>query len=223
MKTTHRLQLTRKLAVLIGILSFTSFASIPASAQMESDEPMRESTETSDEMTPDATEGEMAPDATEEDMAPEATEGEANLVELLATSDSFSTLAQAVEAAGLEDTLSTGGSYTVFAPTDQAFADLPAGALDLLLMPENQDLLTQLLTYHVAEGELTASEIETGLVKTLGGGLAVRVTEDNRVIVNDGSVVQADIQASNGIVHAVNRVLMPREVRESITNQLNQQ
>ncbi|MFW6358832.1 MAG: fasciclin domain-containing protein [Chroococcales cyanobacterium] len=138
-----------------------------------------------------------------------------NIVEVASSSDSFNTLVQAAQAAGLADTLASEGPYTVFAPTDEAFSQLPDGAIEFLTRPENEDLLREVLTYHVVSGEVTASELSTGKVEALGGGLAVRVTED-RVIVNDASVVNANIQASNGIIHAVNRVLMPRELRNQL-------
>jgi uncharacterized surface protein with fasciclin (FAS1) repeats len=142
--------------------------------------------------------------------------------EAVTTTTGFSTLAQAVQEAGLANTLSGSGPYTVFAPTNEAFADLPDGALEFLLQPENRSLLQQVLAYHVVPGEVTSNQLSTGPVSTLGGGVAVRVAED-RVIVNDGSVVQPDIQASNGVIHAINRVLLPRELRETLISQLNAQ
>uniref|UniRef100_UPI00187DE9AB fasciclin domain-containing protein n=1 Tax=Oculatella sp. LEGE 06141 TaxID=1828648 RepID=UPI00187DE9AB len=142
-----------------------------------------------------------------------------SLTELLqgfsTSSGSFATLAQAVEAAGLANALQDDGSYTVFAPTDEAFAALPPGTLDRLLQPANRELLRQLLAYHVAPEELTSDELTTGALTTLGGGLAIRVTPE-RVVVNDGSVVRADIQAGNGVVHVVNRVMIPPDLRQQI-------
>ncbi|MGJ3249844.1 MAG: fasciclin domain-containing protein [Elainellaceae cyanobacterium] len=133
------------------------------------------------------------------------------IVEVASGSDSFETLVQAVQAADLVDTLSADGPYTVFAPTDDAFANLPDGALDALLLPENQDLLTDILTYHVVPDEVASDELETGAVDSLNGGLAVRVDPDG-VVVNDASVIQPDIEASNGVIHAINRVLIPPSV-----------
>jgi uncharacterized surface protein with fasciclin (FAS1) repeats len=148
---------------------------------------------------------------------PGATTG--SIVEVASTSSSFNTLVQAVEAAGLADTLSQ-GTYTVLAPTDQAFnTSLPAGTVEFLLEPENRDLLRRVLTYHVIPGEVTAKEFRTGGVKTLGGGVAVRTTGE-RVIVNNASVVQPNIQATNGIIHAVNRVLLPAQLRKQIASKL---
>ncbi|MGJ3254076.1 MAG: fasciclin domain-containing protein [Elainellaceae cyanobacterium] len=145
-----------------------------------------------------------------------------NIVDVASGSDSFNTLVQAVQAAGLADTLSGEGPYTVFAPTDEAFSQLPEGALDYLLQPENQDILRQVLTYHVIQGEVTSSEVSTGSVDALGGGLSLRVDGD-RVIVNNASVVNPDIQASNGVIHAVNRVLLPETLRNTLASRLGVQ
>lgn len=141
-----------------------------------------------------------------------------NLLQQVSQTGSFTTLAQAVQAAGLDTALQNqGGRYTIFAPTDEAFAALPAGTLEQLLQPENRALLRQLLSYHVVPGEVRSNQLRTGVVDTLGGGIAVRVTPE-RVIVNDGSVVRADIPAANGVVHVVNRVLIPQELRQQLTN-----
>lgn len=138
-----------------------------------------------------------------------------NLVELADGDDRFDTLTSAVQAAGLADTLANDGPFTVFAPTDEAFAELPDGVLDLLLEPENQDLLQEILLYHVVPGRVRASDLETGPVDTLNGGLAVRVDPD-KVVVNNGSVTEPDIEADNGIVHAVNRVMIPPDVQNRL-------
>jgi uncharacterized surface protein with fasciclin (FAS1) repeats len=128
----------------------------------------------------------------------------------------FNTLAQLVQSAGLTNALrSQGGNYTIFAPTDDAFAALPAGTLAKLQRPENRALLGRILAYHVVPQQLSSSQIRTGTLRTLGGGLAVRVA-NGQVFVNDGSVIQPDIRANNGVVHAVNRVLLPREIRQQL-------
>ena len=145
-----------------------------------------------------------------------------NLVAVAASSEQFSTLVSAVEAAGLQDTLANQGPYTIFAPTNEAFNQLPSGALEYLLQPENQDLLRQILTYHVVPEELTASEITTGSIDTLGGGIAIEVTPE-RVIVNNASVVSPDIQAQNGVIHAISRVLMPAAIRDRLMSELQAQ
>lgn len=139
-----------------------------------------------------------------------------------ATGNSFTILAQAVDAADVAGFLQNSGPVTIFAPTDNAFAELPAGALQLLLRPENRNLLRQVLAYHVVPGEITSNQLQTGGVSTLGGGLAVRVTPE-RIIVNNGSIISADIKASNGVVHAINRVLLPPQIRQQLTTALRTQ
>ena len=132
-----------------------------------------------------------------------------------AKAGSFKTLARAVEAAGLTQTVQQGGNFTVFAPTDAAFAALPAGTLAKLLRPENRALLREVLAYHVVPSTVPSSALKTGLVKALGGGLAVRVDAD-KVVVNNASVIQADIAASNGVVHAINRVLISSTMKQRL-------
>ncbi|MDB9315779.1 fasciclin domain-containing protein [Spirulina sp. CS-785/01] len=141
-----------------------------------------------------------------------------NIVEVASGSDDFETLVQAVSTAGLADTLSGDGPFTVFAPTDEAFANLPDGVLEALLEPENRELLVDILTYHVVPGEVMAEDLETGGVTTLGDrGLAVRVEPDG-VIINNGSVVQADIPAENGVIHGVNRVFIPEDLKDEVAS-----
>jgi len=132
-----------------------------------------------------------------------------------AKAGSFKTLARAVEVAGLTQAVQKGGNFTVFAPTDAAFAALPAGTLAKLLRPENRALLREVLAYHVVPSTVPSSALKTGLVKTLGGGLAVRVDAD-KVVVNNASVIQADIAASNGVVHAINRVLISSAMKQRL-------
>ena len=143
------------------------------------------------------------------------------LGELLQTASSagqFRILAQAVQASGVGGTLaSQGGQFTILAPTDAAFNALPPGTLNRLLQPQNRALLTRLLAYHVVPGRVTSAQLRTGGLRTLGGGVAVRVTPQ-RIVINDGSVVQPDLQARNGVVHGVSRVLMPRDLRQQINN-----
>ncbi|MBE9046392.1 fasciclin domain-containing protein [Pleurocapsales cyanobacterium LEGE 10410] len=143
-----------------------------------------------------------------------------NIVEVASGNETFSTLVKAVEAAGLGDTLSdSSASYTVFAPTDEAFNQLPEGTLEYLLQPENQEVLQQVLSYHVLPEQVTASEISGGTVDSLNGGLATAVT-DAGVVINNASVITPDIEASNGVIHAVNRVLLPSDLQSSLASEL---
>lgn len=137
-----------------------------------------------------------------------------NLVEQATSNNQFQTLAKAIKAAGLEKTLAEKGPYTIFAPTDKAFAALPPGAVEQLLEPKNKDILVQLLSYHVVPGAVTSSQIQSGQVETLAGKpVTVRRGSDGTVSINNAKVTQADIQASNGVIHAVDQVILPPEAQ----------
>ena len=140
-----------------------------------------------------------------------ATEGE-TIVDVASASGSFNTLVAAVQAAGLGDTLMADGPYTVFAPTDEAFAALPEGVLDKLLLPENKAVLTQILTYHVVGGEVPSSAVVTGMVPTVEGTDLDVVAEGGEVTVNGANVVATDVVADNGIIHVIDGVLLPPTV-----------
>lgn len=142
-----------------------------------------------------------------------------NIVETASNSSTFNTLVQAVQSAELAETLSGEGPYTVFAPTNEAFSQLPEGALEFLLQPENQDILAEVLTYHVVQGEITSDEITSGPVDAMGGGLAVNVSESG-VVVNNASVINPDIEASNGVIHGINRVLIPEALQQQLASEL---
>jgi uncharacterized surface protein with fasciclin (FAS1) repeats len=140
--------------------------------------------------------------------------GSQNLGELAqaaSSQGSFTILTKAVQAAGLEQNLTGQDPYTVFAPTDAAFNALPKGTVDNLLKPENKQKLVKLLGYHVVPGRVTSSQLQSGNVKTVEGqSVKVSVnTGANAVTVNGAKVVQADIPASNGVVHVVDKVLLP--------------
>ncbi|MBE3640603.1 fasciclin domain-containing protein [Mangrovicoccus algicola] len=134
-----------------------------------------------------------------------------SIPETAAAAGEFDTLLAAVEAAGLAETLSGDGPFTVFAPTDDAFAALPEGTVEELLMPENKDKLVQILTYHVLPGAVMSGDISGEMMPETvqGSALTVMPTEDDGVMVNDATVIQADIEASNGVIHAIDTVLMP--------------
>ena len=131
-----------------------------------------------------------------------------NILETAKAAGSFTTLSAAVDAAGLADTLNGEGPFTVFAPTDDAFAALPAGALDALLKPENKDALVKILTYHVVAGTVLAADIRAGDVATVEGS-TVKLTTEGGVTVNDAKVLTADVAASNGVIHVIDKVLLP--------------
>jgi uncharacterized surface protein with fasciclin (FAS1) repeats len=122
----------------------------------------------------------------------------------------FSTLVAAVTAAGLVETLSGEGPFTVFAPTNDAFGSLPEGTVDTLLLPENIDQLTDILKYHVVSGYFPSSSIESGVwtVETLNGDSITVDVSDAGIMVNDANVIRADIMASNGVIHVIDKLLM---------------
>lgn len=134
----------------------------------------------------------------------------ADIIETAEAAGAFGTLLAAVDAAGLTETLRGPGPFTVFAPTDDAFAALPAGTVEFLLLPENIDMLTSILTYHVLGAEVRAADaIAAGSAETLNGQ-SVTITESGgNVLVNDATVVQADVVASNGVIHVIDAVLLP--------------
>ncbi|MCE9663547.1 fasciclin domain-containing protein [Halomonas sp. M5N1S17] len=122
----------------------------------------------------------------------------------------FETLVAAVQAAELVEVLKGEGPFTVFAPTDEAFAALPEGTVDTLLLPENQAQLQAILTYHVVPGNVMAAEaMELDSATTVQGQDITITTMDGSVMINDATVVQADIEASNGVIHVIDGVLMP--------------
>jgi uncharacterized surface protein with fasciclin (FAS1) repeats len=137
----------------------------------------------------------------------------ADLVEVAAGSDQFQTLVTAVKAAGLVETLKGKGPFTVFAPTDAAFARLPEGTLATLLKPENKAKLAAILTYHVVPSRIMAADVvklKSGTEVATAQGDKVKVTHDqNGVRVNDARVIQTDIAADNGVIHVIDTVLLP--------------
>ncbi|MEM9812935.1 MAG: fasciclin domain-containing protein [Pseudomonadota bacterium] len=134
-----------------------------------------------------------------------------DIVDVAASAGDFNTLVAAVTAAGLVDTLKGDGPFTVFAPTDAAFAALPAGTVESLLLPENQDDLVAILTYHVVPGVARAADFPAGArsAVTTVNGATVTVDTTSGVTVGGANVVTADIEASNGVIHVVDAVLLP--------------
>jgi len=133
-----------------------------------------------------------------------------DIVDTAVASGSFDTLVAAVQAAGLVDALKAEGPLTVFAPTDEAFAQLPEGTVDNLLKPENKDQLVQILTYHVVPGRLTASEVTSMAGTTTLQGEQITFKVDNgKVYVDGAEVIQADVSTSNGVIHIIDQVILP--------------
>jgi uncharacterized surface protein with fasciclin (FAS1) repeats len=133
-----------------------------------------------------------------------------DIVDTAASTDQFSTLVAAVKAAGLVETLKGDGPFTVFAPTNEAFAALPAGTVENLLKPENKDQLVAVLTYHVIPGKVMSSDIagKTAQVKTVQGS-SLSIDATSGVMVDHATVTTADIVTSNGVIHVIDQVVLP--------------
>ncbi|MCC5627233.1 S-layer homology domain-containing protein [Nostoc sphaeroides CHAB 2801] len=144
-----------------------------------------------------------------------------DIVSLAASSNSLTTLTSLLRTSGLADILQQPGPYTVFAPTDQAFAALPAATLQQLQQPENRDALIKILSYHVVPGAVTSSQLSAGELRTSEQSpVNIKIdSANNQVSVNNARVIQADVKASNGVIHAINEVLVPPDVNISQLNQ----
>jgi uncharacterized surface protein with fasciclin (FAS1) repeats len=135
-----------------------------------------------------------------------------DIVEVAVSAGSFKTLVAAVQAAGLVDALKGKGPLTVFAPTDEAFAKLPAGTVENLLKPENKDKLRRVLTYHVVSGKVGAAQVtKMSSAKAVSGDSIKIALKDGKVMVNNATVVTADVGASNGVIHVIDTVILPPE------------
>ncbi len=138
-------------------------------------------------------------------------EAKMNIVDTAVNAGSFKTLAAALKAAGLVETLQGKGPFTVFAPTDEAFAKLPAGTVETLLKPENKAKLTAILTFHVVAGNVKAADVvKLKSAKTVQGQ-AVVIDATDGVKINDAKVIKADIDCENGVIHVIDMVLLPKE------------
>lgn len=162
------------------------------------------------EVAEEATDEAMADDG-EGAMAEEAPASAGTIVDIAASTDGFSTLVAAAQAADLVETLSGPGPFTVFAPTDDAFAALPEGLVDALLLPENKDVLVKILTYHAVPGTVMAADVTDGEVATVEGQNVTFSTMDG-VKINDANIIQTDIVADNGVIHVIDAVIVPPDV-----------
>lgn len=132
-----------------------------------------------------------------------------DIVATAAEAGQFNTLAAALKAADLIKTLQGEGPFTVFAPTDEAFAALPKGTLEDLLKPENKDQLVKILTYHVVPGKVMSGDLKSGMVKTVEGSEVKVEVSGEGVMVGDAKVLKADVPASNGVIHVIDTVILP--------------
>ena len=201
-----------KKALLTGI-ALTSVVALSACGQPTTDN----TTTPSAAETPNANTSPVAdtpspttsPTSTSSSGAATSSQNLGELAQAASTQGSFTILTKAVQAAGLTSNLTSEGPYTVFAPTDEAFNALPTGTVDNLLKPENKTKLVQLLSYHVVPGRITSSQLKSGNVKTVAGSNVAVSVSGSGVTVNKAKVVQADIPASNGVVHVVDKVILP--------------
>ena len=142
----------------------------------------------------------------------DATAQSSDIVSIAVGNDNFSTLVTALQTAGLVETLQGDGPFTVFAPTNEAFAALPEGTLESLLMEENRDQLIKILTYHVVPGKVMSGDLSDGMMAETVEGTSVEISiGDYGVSVDGASVVTADIEASNGVIHVIDSVIIPEE------------
>jgi uncharacterized surface protein with fasciclin (FAS1) repeats len=148
-------------------------------------------------------------DPNEEKVEKEEMKETKTIVETAVAAGSFKTLAAALGAAGLVETLNGDGPFTVLAPTDEAFAKLPEGTVEDLLKPENKDKHVNILTYHVVAGKVMSTDLSDGMMASTVEGSDVTITTEGGVMVNDATVTTADIEASNGVIHVIDTVLMP--------------
>lgn len=132
-----------------------------------------------------------------------------DIVDTAAGNESFSTLVAAVKAAGLVETLKGDGPFTVFAPTNEAFAALPAGTVESLLKPENKDQLTAILTYHVVPGKVMSTDLKDDMTAKTAQGGEIKIDLDNGPMVNEANIVTADITTENGVIHVIDKVILP--------------
>ncbi|MHC9236043.1 fasciclin domain-containing protein [Pseudooceanicola sp. 502str34] len=135
--------------------------------------------------------------------------GKKDIVDTATEAGDFGTLLAAAEAAGLVETLKGDGPFTVFAPTDEAFAALPEGTVDSLLLPENKDKLTEILTYHVVPGAVMSGDLTDGMMAATVEGEEIEISLGDSVMVDEATVVMPDVEASNGVIHVIESVLMP--------------
>jgi len=142
------------------------------------------------------------------------------IVELAVGTESLSTLVAAVKAGDLVETLSGKGPFTVFAPTNEAFAKLPEGVVEMLLMPENKDKLVAVLTYHVVAGKVMSTDLKNNMkAKTVNGAEATIMLMNGKAMVDNATVAAADIIASNGVVHVIDTVILPPEIIKALSGE----
>jgi uncharacterized surface protein with fasciclin (FAS1) repeats len=222
MKNVNSVNFVKQALGLAGVVLAGTMVALPISAQVPA------------ESSVDAMEEEMSMPEAEADMVvpteavempeteapveaeapmPEATDevaaADGTIVDIASESGAFDTLVAALTEADLTEVLAGEGPFTVFAPTDEAFAALPEGTVEQLLLPENREILIQILTYHVVPGTVMSDQLESGEVATVEGSSVNVVVGQETVTVNEANVVEADILATNGVIHVIDRVILP--------------
>ena len=195
----------KQLTGFAGVIGASALIGFPAWAHINSNTRVANATQTQQVAGNVKTAASPAPNAA----SPAPTAAGKDIVAIASGDAQFKTLTKAVTAAGLVTTLQGKGPFTVFAPTDAAFAALPKGTVEKLLQPENKALLTQILTYHVVPGSVVSTSLKSGDVKSVEGSSLKVAVNPGKVTVGGANVVKADIKASNGVIHVIDKVLMP--------------
>ena len=192
----------KQLTGFAGVIGATALIGFPAWAHINSNTSVAKATQTQQVAGNVKTAASPAPMA-----------GGKDIVAIASGDAQFKTLTKALGSAGLVTTLQGKGPYTVFAPTDAAFAALPKGTVENLLKPENKAKLTKILTYHVVPGSVLSTSLKSGDVKSVEGSSLKVGVNAGKVTVSGANVVKADIKASNGVIHVIDKVLMPPDVK----------
>lgn len=226
------MNLFRFLTGMTGAIALTVATSLPILAQSSAPGAGQGQTAPSSDFTPSPAPsgGSNDPSSNTNQGSPNAspaatgnsTVGSLNLEAIVRQNTSFEVFNALLKVADLEEDLSTSlagdESYTVFAPTDEAFAALPPGTVKMLVQPENRDLLVRILSYHIVPKSITSTAIQPGQVESLEGENLSVQSAGGSVTVNGATVIQPDIQASNGVIHAINRVILPPELQGRLTS-----
>jgi len=195
----------KQLTGFAGVIGASALIGFPAWAHINSNTRVANATQTQQVAGNVKTAASPAPNAA----SPAPTASGKDIVAIASGDAQFKTLTKALGSAGLVTTLQGKGPFTVFAPTDAAFAALPKGTVDNLLKPENKAQLTKILTYHVVPGSVVSTSLKSGDVKSVEGSSLKVGVNAGKVTVSGANVVKADIKASNGVIHVIDKVLMP--------------
>jgi len=190
----------KKLSGVVAVAGVSALISLPVLVQAQATQETRPGSMTSEPAAAPASEGTIT------------AQGQ-TIIALASANDNFSTLNAALKAAGLTSTLSGKGPFTVFAPTNAAFEALGKDKVQALLKPENKDKLIKVLTYHVVPGQVLSTQLKSGTTKTVEGGTVMVMVKDGKVKINNAQVTQADLKASNGVIHVIDKVLLPPDVK----------